>query len=223
MLKILLVEDDTDLNQIVIKHLTMKNYEVRPALNGEEALDLFYEEHFDLVISDIMMPQMDGYELATQIRQVDGDVPIIFITARNDFDSKAKGYNSGIDDYIVKPVDLRELELHISAILRRANIASSKVLTVGNLELDDARVEAKIDGDVVEMTLREFQILFKLLSYPGQVFTRSQLMEEFCGFESESTLRTIDVHITNIRNKTKNCDGFNIKTVRGLGYKAVIL
>lgn len=223
MLKILLVEDDKDLNQIVAKHLTMNNYDVRPALNGEEALDLYYEEHFDLVISDIMMPQMDGYELAAQIRQIDGEIPIIFITARNDFDSKAKGYNSGIDDYIVKPVDLRELELHISAILRRANIASNKVLTVGNLELDDARVEAKVDGENVDMTLREFQILFKLLSYPGQVFTRSQLMEEFCGFESESTLRTIDVHITNIRNKTRDCDGFNIKTVRGLGYKAVIL
>lgn len=223
MVKILLVEDDTDLNQIVTKHLTMKSYEVRSTLNGEEALDLFYEERFDLVISDIMMPQMDGYELATMIRQVDGEIPIIFITARNDFDSKAKGYNSGIDDYIVKPVDLRELELHISAILRRANIAASKILTVGNLELNAARVEAKVDGEVVEMTLREFQILFKLLSYPGQVFTRSQLMEDFCGFESESTLRTIDVHITNIRNKTRNCDGFYIKTVRGLGYKAVML
>lgn len=223
MIKVLLVEDDYDLNQIITRHLEMKSYCVKSALNGEEGLELLYSNPFDLVISDIMMPKMDGYTFARLIREENKDIPIIFLTARNDFDSKEKGFHTGIDDYIVKPVDLRELDLRIEAILRRVDMKAKKVLKVGNLTLNENEVSVKVNDTPVSITLREFQILFQLLSYPGQVFTRSRLTEEFSGYESESTLRSVDVHITNIRNKIKNAEGFTIQTVRGLGYKAVIL
>lgn len=144
------------------------------------------------------------------------------MTARDDFTSKERGYHLGIDDYLVKPIDLNELVLHVEVLLRRANIAAAKKLTVGNLVLDEDDVSATVDGVAVPLTLREFQILFKLLSYPKRTFTRSQLLDEFSGIESESGLRTVDVHITNLRAKLSGCDSFQIVTVRGLGYKAVM-
>lgn len=223
MIKVLLLEDDFDLNQIITRHLMMNRFDVSCASNGEEGLHLFDSTRFDLIISDIMMPKMDGYTFAKKVREDNQTIPIIFLTARNDFDSKEKGFHTGIDDYIVKPVDLRELDLRIEAILRRVDMKAKKVLKVGNLTLNENEVSVKVNDTPVSITLREFQILFQLLSYPGQVFTRSRLTEEFSGYESESTLRSVDVHITNIRNKIKNAEGFTIQTVRGLGYKAVIL
>lgn len=223
MIHILVVEDDKDLNRAVCKHLSVHHYDAVGALDAEQAFDLMFAEHFDLVISDIMMPGMDGFEFAQTIRQQDKNLPILFMTARDDFSAKERGYHIGIDDYMVKPIHMDELLLHIEALLRRANIAAKKKLEIGNLVLDEDEVSAAVDGAPVTLTLREFQIIFKLLSYPGHVFTRSQLMDEFSGLESESGLRTVDVHITNLRAKLARCSGFQIATVRGLGYKAVLL
>ncbi len=198
------------------------HYQVIGCLNPSEAYDRLYAEHFDLIISDIMMPGIDGFELAETVRQQDQDIPILFMTARDDFTAKKRGYHLGIDDYLVKPIDLNELILHIEALLRRANIAAAKKLQIGNLLLDEDDVSASVDGEDVPLTLREFQILFKMLSYPKRTFTRSQLLDEFTSIENESGLRTVDVYITNLRSKFAHCDSFKIVTVRGLGYKAVI-
>lgn len=222
MIHILIVEDDQDLNWTVCRHLNARGYQTHGVLCAREAFDALYENRFDLILSDIMMPGMDGFALAEAVRRQDKNIPILFMTARDDFTAKERGFRLGIDDYIVKPVNLDELVLRIGALLRRANIAARKKLTVGNLVLDEDEMSAAVDGEPIVLTLREFQILFKLLSYPRQTFTRSQLLEEFSGLESESSLRTVDVHITNIRAKTKSCTGFQIVTVRGLGYKAVI-
>lgn len=223
MIHILVVEDDKDLNQSVCKHLSNYQYQACGCQNAVEAYDRLYAEQFDIIISDIMMPGVDGYEFAQTVRQQNENIPILFMTAKDDFSSKQKGYRLGIDDYMVKPIDLDELILHIEALLRRANIAIHKRLTIGNLILDEEEVSATVDQVPIDLTLREFQILFKLLSYPKRTFTRSQLLNEFNGLESESGLRTVDVHITNLRTKFAECNAFKIVTVRGLGYKAVIL
>ena len=223
MIKILVVEDDETLNMSVCKHLTVHGYFVKGCFDGLSAVDLMSAEHYDLIISDIMMPKMDGFELARNVRAIDKNIPILFMTARDDFTAKERGYKIGIDDYLVKPIDLEELILRISALLRRAQIVASKKLTVGNLTLDEDAVTAEVDGEPVVLTLREFQIIYKLLSYPNKTFTRGQLLDEFSGFESESGLRSVDVHIKNVRQKLEKCTGFQIVTIRGLGYKAVIL
>lgn len=222
MIHILVVEDDKDLNHAVCRHLCAHNYDAVGALNVIDAYDKMFAGHFDLVISDIMMPETDGFEFAETIRQQDKNIPILFMTARDDFSAKERGYHIGIDDYMVKPVNMDELLLHIEALLRRAHIAAEKKLTLGSLVLDEDEVSATVSGEPVVLTLREFEILFKLLSYPGRVFTRSQLMDEFSGIENESGLRTVDVHVTNLRAKFSHCNSFKITTVRGLGYKAVI-
>lgn len=223
MIHILVVEDDERLNQAVCRCLSDARYMVTGCLSVSEAYDRLEERKVDLVISDIMMPEIDGFTFAEELRHTDQTIPILFMTAKDDFASKQRGYDLGIDDYLVKPIDLKELLLHVKALLRRANIANEKKLTVGNLTLDENEVSATVNGSPVDLTLREFQILFKLLSYPRQTFTRSQLLDEFNGLENESGLRTVDVHITNLRAKLSGCDGFQIKTVRGLGYKAVLL
>ena len=223
MIHILVVEDDKDLNETVCRHLTNRNYRATGVLRATDAFDQLYANHIDLIISDIMMPGMDGFAFARTVRSQDQNIPILFMTARDDFSSKERGYRLGIDDYLVKPIDLNELVLHMEALLRRANIAAEKKLTVGNLVPDEEEMSATVDGRPVALTLREFQILFKLLSYPKRTFTRSQLLDEFSGIESESGLRTVDVHITNLRSKLAGGRGFQIVTVRGLGYKAVIL
>ncbi len=222
MIKILVVEDDESMNMSVCKHLTVHGYLAKGCLDALSAIDLMTAEHFDLILSDIMMPKMDGFEFARNVREMDRNIPILFMTARDDFPSKEKGFKIGIDDYLVKPIDLEELILRISALLRRAQIAANKKLSVGNLTLDEDAITAEVDGAPVVLTLREFQILYKLLSYPNKTFTRGQLLDEFSGFESESGLRSVDVHMTNLRQKLEKCTGFRIITVRGLGYKAVI-
>ena len=223
MIKILVVEDDENLNLSVCKHLSTHGYLAKGCLDAISAIDTLSAEKHDLIISDIMMPKMDGFEFARNIRELDQNTPILFMTARDDFSSKEKGYKIGIDDYLVKPIDLDELLLRISALLRRAKIATSKKLVVGNLTLVEEAVSAEVDGQPIVLTLREFQIIYKLLSYPNKTFTRGQLLDEFSGFESESGLRSVDVHITNLRQKFENCTGFKINTIRGLGYKAVLL
>jgi DNA-binding response OmpR family regulator len=169
-----------------------------------------------------MMPEMDGFELAAEIRRQDKSIPILFMTARDDMSAKQKGYSLGIDDYMVKPIEMDELLLRVSALLRRANIRNERKLEVGSLVLNEEETTAYLNGEEVSLTVREFNILFKLLSYPKRTFTRAQLMDEFWGYDTESTPRTVDVSITKLRDKLSDCADVEIVTVRGLGYKAVI-
>ena len=222
MVKILVVEYDENLNKSICIFLTQKGFDVQACYNGDEAFDALYKSNFDLVISDIMMPKVDGYELAQNIRMQNKTIPIIFMTAKDDFTSKEKGFESGIDDYLVKPIDLQELYLRINAILRRANINVKKKLTVGNFTMDAEEHMAYINDEAVNFTTREFDIVFKLLSFPKKTFSRTQLMNEFWNPDSFSGTRTVDVYITKIREKLSDCNSFEIVTVHGLGYKAII-
>ena len=222
MAKILIVEDDKDLNESVANFLQSYGYSIIQTFNGIEALEKFEKHSFDLIISDVMMPQMDGFSFAEKIRKINQQIPIIFLTARDDKFSKQLGYKIGIDDYIVKPFDLDELTLKIGAILRRVNIEKNQQLTIGNLTLDNIEHTAYIDNKEIALTVREFDLLFKLLSYPKKTFTRSQLMDEFWDFDSSATSRTVDVYMAKLREKTSNCTGFEIVTVHGLGYKVVL-
>jgi len=203
-------------------YLNHNGYEATGVLSAEAAYQKLDETLYDLIISDIMLPGTDGYEIANSIRSTDSDTPILFVTARDDFFSKQKGFLAGIDDYMVKPVDLGELLLRIGAILRRSRIACSRKLTVGSLVMDMDERTTKLDGNEIPMTAREFNLLYKLLSYPGKTFTRSQLMDEFWESGTTSGLRTVDVYMAKLRDRFSSCDGFEIVTVHGLGYKAVI-
>ena len=222
MINILVVEDDVKLNYIVCSFLNDNDYNAISCKNAMEAFDRMQEENVNIIISDIMMPEMDGFEFSAIIRKQDKHIPILFMTARDDITSKQKGYEIGIDDYLVKPIEMEELILHVSALLRRANIANEKKLVVGSLTLKQDETTAYIDGEEVQLTVREFSILFKLLSYPKRTFTRAKLMDEFWGYDNESNPRTVDVSITKIRDKLSKCQDIEIMTVRGLGYKAVI-
>ena len=222
MTKILVVEDDADLNQSVCSFLRRHGYEVTGCLLANDAYNALYNTLFDLIISDIMMPQTDGFAFAATVRKINQTIPIIFMTARDDFAAKQQGFAAGIDDYMVKPVDLDELLLRIAALLRRANIAQSKRLTVGSLTLDADAVTATSGGKEIALTAREFNLTYKLLSYPNKTFTRIQLMDEFWDADSNASPRAVDVYITKLREKFSGCSGFEIVTVRGLGYKAVL-
>ena len=222
MIRILVVEDDEALNRSICMFLEQKGFQVDACFDGDQAFDLMYRNSYNLVISDIMMPNVDGYRLVENIRQQDKDIPIILMTAKDDFLSKQRGFNSGVDDYLVKPVDLQELHLRVNAILRRASINASRRLEVGSFVMDTEEHMAYIRGEAVNFTAREFDIVFKLLSYPKKTFSRSQLMNEFWNPDNYSSTRTVDVYITKIREKLAACTDFEIVTVHGLGYKAVI-
>lgn len=223
MIKILVVDDDTNLNKSMCVFLSKNGYEVKGCTSADDAYDALFEQQYDLIISDIMMPGTDGFDFSKDIRRDDKNIPILFVTARDDFYAKQKGFDIGIDDYMTKPVDLEELLLRIKALLRRAQINESKELIIGNLRMDTDEHTAYVDEEEINLSVREFDILFKLLSYPKKTFSRMQLMNEFWDSETESGTRTVDVYITRIRNKIENCKGFEIKTVHGLGYKAVII
>ena len=222
MFKILVVEDDKDLNHTVCAFLNQSGYEAEGCLNANDAYNAMYGNTFDMIISDIMMPQIDGYEFAETVRQLNENIPILFITARDDFTSKQRGYGAGVDDYMAKPIDLEELLLHIGALLRRAKIANSKRLEIGGLILDADEYTAYYNGKEISLTSREFNIIYKLLSYPKKTFTRSQLMDEFWDIDSNTSTRAVDVYMTKLRDKFSECDEFKIVTVHGLGYKAVL-
>src|SRR5699024_8276636 len=177
---------------------------------------------FDLIISDIMMPGIDGFEFAQTVREQNQDIPILFMTARDDFSAKQRGFKAGIDDYMVKPIDLDELLLRIGALMRRAKIANSRKIEIGKLLLDADERTAYLDGEEIQLTVREFNLIYKLLSYPKKTFTPSQLMDEFWDGDTSSGLRTVDVYMTKLRNKFSECKDFEIVTVHGLGYKAVL-
>jgi len=222
MFKILVVEDDTDLNRTVCTFLNQSGYEAMGCLHANDACDAMYDTVFDLIVSDIMMPDVDGFAFVENVRAVNENIPILFMTARDDFAAKQKGYRVGVDDYMVKPIDLDELFLRIGALLRRAKIASSRRLEVGNFIMDADEHTAYLNDEEIPLTTREFALLYKLLSYPKKTFTRSQLMDEFWDAESSSGPRTVDVYMTKLRGKLADCDAFEIVTVHGLGYKAVI-
>lgn len=223
MFKLLVVEDDRELNKAVCSYLNQNGYKAEGCLSANEAYDAMYGGTlFDLIISDIMMPEVDGFEFAKTVREIDQEIPILFMTARDDFASKQRGFKAGIDGYMVKPIDLDELLLRIEALLRRAKIATSKKLIVGNLTLDAEEHTAYLNDEEVPLTVREFNLIYKLLSYPKKTFTRSQLMDEFWDRSSSSGPRTVDVYMTKLRDKFSACNDFEIVTVHGLGYKAVL-
>lgn len=222
MIRVLVVEDDKEINRTMTSFLGQNGYEAVGVLGANEAYDEMYAQMFDLIISDIMMPGIDGYEFAKTVRELNTEIPILFVTARDDFESKRKGFRAGIDDYMVKPVDLEELVLRMEALLRRSKIASNKKLEIGSLVMDAEEHTAYVNDEEITLTVREFDILYKLLSYPKKTFTRSQLMDEFWDVDSASGPRVVDVYMTKIRDKFSECDSFEIVTVHGLGYKAVI-
>jgi len=222
MFKILVVEDDRDLNRSVCAFLNQSGYEAVGCLCASEAYDAMYETVFDLIVSDIMMPEIDGFEFARSVRALNETIPILFMTARDDMASKQRGFRIGVDDYMVKPIDLDELFLRIGALLRRAKIAASRKLEVGDFTMDADEFTAELRGEEISLTKREFNILYKLLSYPKKTFTRQQLMEEFWDADTETAPRAVDVYMTKLRGKLADCEDFEIKTVHGLGYKAVI-
>ena len=222
MIHILVLEDDAVLNRTVCTYLNDCGFQAKGCLHANAAYDELYNSLYDLIISDIMLPDIDGFEFAGNVRRGNQHIPILFMSAKDDLPSKQKGFQLGIDDYMVKPIQLDELLLRVRALLRRANIEMERKLVIGNLELDADAMSATVDGEEIPVTTREFNILYKLLSYPKKTFSRAQLMDEFWGIDSETSLRAVDVYITKLRDKFSGCDGFEIKTVRGLGYKAVL-
>jgi len=223
MVCVLVVEDDIQFNRIICSYLSDLGYSVVGCNGAREALKEMEKMSFDIIVSDIMMKDVDGFEFAEQVKKLDKEIPFLFLTARDDIQSKEKGYRLGIDDYIVKPIEMRELHLRIEAILRRANIANKKKIVIGDLVLDSAETAAYYNGAELGLSLKEFNVLFKLLSYPKRTFTRAQLMNDFWGYDNESTPRTVDVCITKLRSKISMCKEVEIVTVHGLGYKAVVL
>ncbi len=222
MFKILVVEDDKELNHTVCSFLNHSGYEAIGCLNAMDAYDALESTVYDLIVSDIMMPEIDGFEFAESVRDLNQDIPILFMTARDDIASKQKGFRIGIDDYMVKPIDFDELFLRIGALLRRAKIATSRKLEIGSFVMDADEHTAYLSEEEIPMTNREFSILYKLLSYPKKTFTRTQLMDEFWDVDSETAPRAVDVYMTKLRQKLVNCDDFEIVTVHGLGYKVVV-
>ncbi|MBQ8394166.1 MAG: response regulator transcription factor [Clostridia bacterium] len=222
MIRILVVEDDKAINGLVCTYLRNKGYETTACYDGEEALAALDAGAYSMIISDIMMPKMDGFELAESIRATDKQTPILFMTAKDDKPSKLFAYTLGVDDYVVKPFDMDVFMMKVAALLRRAGIAEKRQLTAGNLVMNAEEHTAYLDGEELPLTVREFDLLFKLLSYPKKTFTRSALMSEFWDYDSSATSRTVDVYMAKLREKTSACDGFEIVTVHGLGYKAVL-
>ena len=221
MIRIIVVEDDYHLNSL-IKKVLEKDYIVDSAYNPRRALEMMSNNAYDLIISDIMMPEMSGFEFAKIIRDDNKDIPILFITAKDEFEDKRRSYAIGVDDYMVKPIDINELVLRVGALLRRAKINVEHKLEVGNTVLDYNSLSVKYNDKEIVLPLKEFKLLFKLLSFPDKIFIRTQIMNECWGMYSESYDRTIDVHITHVREKLNDNEDFSIVTVRGLGYKAVI-
>ncbi|MBR5745814.1 MAG: response regulator transcription factor [Clostridia bacterium] len=223
MPNIIVCEDDKSLNNLIATVLRNDGHTVISAFNGKEALEQFDCAHVDMLVSDIMMPEIDGYELLESLRSVNNNIPVLFITAKGTFSDKSKGFNLGVDDYMVKPIDIKELVLRVNALLRRSKISNERRIIIGSTVLDsEAYTVTEADGVSVTLPQKEFLLLFKLLSYPDRVFTRFEIMDEIWGYESESDEKTINVHISKLRSRYENNPDFSIETVRGIGYKAVI-
>lgn len=222
MNRILIVEDDENLSLLYQSALKNERFEVFRAMNGVDALNILDKQFIDLIISDIMMPDMDGYELAESLREAGYELPILFITAKDSFEDKKRGFTIGVDDYMVKPIDVNEMILRVDALLRRAQIVHTKELVVGKIRLDQETYQIKTTDQTETLPQKEFLLLYKLLAYPNKIFTRQQLMDEIWGLDSDTDERTIDVHIKRLRTRLEKNSDFSIETIRGLGYKAVI-
>ena len=222
MFKILVVEDDKNLRKLITTYLQRNKYNTYEATNGEEALNVLDQSYIDLIVSDIMMPKMDGYELIKSLREAKYDVPILIITAKSEIEDKKEGFLLGADDYMVKPIDIEEMLLRIQVLLRRSKSASEKKIQIGDLLLNYNQLSVIKKDKVYNLAQKEFYLLYKLLSTPNTIFTRQELIEEVWGLESDSDYRTVDVHIKRIREKMKDVDEFEIVTIRGIGYKAII-
>ncbi len=222
MFNILVVEDDKNLRKLVTTYLQRNKYNTYEATNGEEALNVLDQSYIDLIVSDIMMPKMDGYELIKSLREAKYDVPILIITAKSEIEDKKEGFLLGADDYMVKPIDIEEMLLRIQVLLRRSKSASEKKIQIGDLLLNYNQLSVIKKDKVYNLAQKEFYLLYKLLSTPNTIFTRQELIEEVWGLESDSDYRTVDVHIKRIREKMKDVDEFEIVTIRGIGYKAII-
>ena len=221
MFNVLVAEDDQTLLKVMCAILSKKGYNALPAENGAAALDIMEREHIDLMITDIMMPEMDGYDLTAEVRNSGFTFPILMVTAKEKYEDMERGFGFGADDYMVKPIDVKEMVLRVEALLRRAKISTDRSLTSGKVRLEYDMLTVARENETVELPLKEFLLLFKLLSYPGKIFTRHSLIEEIWGMDSNSEERTVDVHINRLRDKFYGWDDFEIVTVRGLGYKAV--
>ena len=222
MITILVAEDDRALNKLVCTALEESGYRAVSCPDGLQALAAFEENGADMLVTDIMMPGLDGFGLAERVRESDKKIPILFMTALDDKPAKLRGYALGADDYVVKPFDPDILLLRVGALLRRTNIERSRTLTAGDLVMNQDEHTAYVGGEELPLTVREFDLLFKLLSFPRRTFTRAQLMDEFWDYDSSATSRTVDVYMSKLREKTAHCTGFEIVTVHGLGYKAVL-
>ena len=221
MITILIVEDDAAIRLLTKTKLAGK-YDILEADNGEKGLDVLDHYHVDLIIADIMMPKMNGYDFVAVLRESGVMTPVIMLTAMSSFAHKKKGYSSGIDDYMTKPINYEELEWHIEALLRRARIANENKISIGNLTLDRQSMSVKYGKAEVPVTTKEFELLYKFLSYPDVVFTKQQLMDEIWGYDTDTDYSTIKTYISRLRNKFSNCSEFSLVSLRGLGYKATI-
>ena len=219
MFKILIAEDDSDLRKLFKKVLVQSGYAVLGVSNGQEALDALDKEYYDLIISDIMMPVMDGYELVRSLREAGNNIPVLTITAKDAFDDMRIGFLSGMDDYMVKPVNVNEMVLRVGALLRRAQIINERRLVIGNTVMECDSLTVHTNGESMVLPQKEFMILYKMASFPGKIFTRQQILDDIWGYESESDTHTVDVHIGRLRDKFKNNSDFKIVTIRGIGYK----
>lgn len=223
MFRILIAEDDRELRQL-FQHVLMKNgYAVTGVADGKEALDAMDKGYYDLIISDIMMPVMDGYELVSSLRQAGINTPVMMITAKDAFDDMRLGFLSGTDDYMIKPVNVNEMVLRVGALLRRAQMINDRRQTIGNTVLECDSLTVTCNGESMVLPQKEFMLLYKMASFPGRIFTRQQLMDDIWGYDSDSDTHTVDVHIGRLRDRFKDNTDFKIVTIRGVGYKVVKL
>ena len=222
MVNILVVEDDEKLNRIICDYLAKTNYSPHGCFDPTQAYDLLFKGTYDLIISDIMMPKINGFEFVKEIRSQNPSIPIMVITALDDITSKQKGFYAGIDDYMVKPVDMDELVLRVEALLRRAMLNKKNRLEIGELTLVRDEMAAYVNGEEIPIMPKEFNVLYKLLSHPKKIYTRSELIDEYYGTANDTGLRTVDVYITKLRKEFAHCKSFEIVTVHGFGYKAVL-
>ena len=223
MLKILIAEDDGELRQLFSHVLTKNGYAVRGVSDGQEALDAVQGDYFDLIISDIMMPRVDGYELVSRLRAAGNQTPVLMITAKDAFDDMQRGFLSGTDDYMVKPVNVNEMVLRVSALLRRARMINERRQVLGSTVLECDSLTVNTGAETFNLPQKEFMLLYKMASYPGKIFTRQQLMDEIWGYDSDSDTHTVDVHIGRLRDRFRDSTDFKIVTIRGVGYKVVRL
>ena len=223
MMKILIAEDDRELRQLFTHVLTKHGYTVTGVSNGQQALDAMETDYFDLIITDIMMPVMDGYELVRQLREVGNTTPVLMITAKDAFDDMRMGFQFGVDDYMVKPININEMVLRVRALLRRAQMINDRRQTIGETVLECDSLTVIVNGESTVLPQKEFMLLYKMAAYPGKIFTRQQLMDEIWGYDSESDTHTVDVHIGRLRERFRDNKDFKIVTIRGLGYKVMKL